>query len=96
MKRPYLALVAIILSGCGAKYDGTAIPVLQPVPNAPGRYFDQGVSAWHYVHVPGEPEAASQPLRPLTTSPRSRNAACPADISREVCRDWIRNGRRNR
>lgn len=95
MRRPYFALVAIFLAGCGPKYDGTAIPVLQPVPNAPGRYFDQGVSAWHYVHVPGVPDV-SQPIEPPTIRPQTRNAACPADISREVCRDWIRNGRRSK
>jgi hypothetical protein len=96
MKRPIFALVALALAGCGTKNDGTAIPVLQPVPSVPGRYFDQGVSAWHYVHVQGASEVAMPPLMPPTTGPQRRAQACPADISRQVCEDWIRNGRKRR
>lgn len=96
MKKPCCALVAIFLSACGSKYDGTAIPVLQPVPNTPGRYFDQGVSAWHYVHAPEAPAVRYTPEAAPTFGAPTRLNDCPPDISRQVCQDWIKNGRKRR
>ena len=94
MKRASSVFVAILLAGCGAKYDGTSVPVLQPVPHAPGRYFDQGVSAWHYVHVQSAARIPSAvDALPVTRRP-SGIAGCPSDISEQVCKDWIKNGRR--
>lgn len=95
MRKPCCVLVAILLSACGSKYDGTSIPVLQPVPNTPGRYFDQGVSAWHYVHGPEAPIVYSPIAAPSSPTP-SRLNDCPPDISQQVCNDWIRNGRKRK
>lgn len=96
MNKLSCVLLGLFLGACSSSYDGTSVPVLQPVPNDPGRYFDQGVSAWHYVHrVEARPAIiVPQPAATPVATPDART--CPPDISREVCLDWQRNKPRRR
>ena len=92
-----LPVVACLLAACGDETRGITVPALMPVPEAPGAYFDQGVSSWHYVEV--RPRTLYRTERPISVdrlpnwSPPARATDCPKSVSKSVCADWKKHRR---